>query len=414
MAVRQYIGARYVTKIYENSLDPSSAEWEAGASYEPLTLVTYLNSSYLSKREVPSNVGDPASNPTYWVLTGAYNGQILNLQNQIDTINNVTIPAIQAAIDDLTQPRRFLFIGDSYNNIVPGTAWTDIVINMLGLSDSVVMTIGGTGFIANTTWLQKLQELVISDEETITDILICGGANDSFKTLSQIPAAIQAFDTYVRGRFSGLKNIYLGFAGNSYYNKTQARNMRGAARYYIAGAYANNWHYLNGIEHTLYNPTLVQKIGADDFIHPNQYGVEHIGKNIVACLNTGSCVEKRVGVQVEFSTNTSYVNAKTFNLWEYLNSNLVQVSLDDTVLESNASISGMIVLGTCAELTNVLLPQYMSTELIVGTTRTKVILTCTEFNEITLALPTDITIPANTIFKLEGFSMLIDLDATPV
>ena len=86
MAVREYIGARYVTKVYENSLDPSSAEWEAGVTYEPLTMVTYLNSSYLSKKEVPGSIGDPASNPSYWVVTGAYNGQILNLQNQIDDL----------------------------------------------------------------------------------------------------------------------------------------------------------------------------------------------------------------------------------------------------------------------------------------------------------------------------------------
>ena len=87
MSVRQYIGARYVTKIYENSLDPSSAEWEAGVTYEPLTLVTYLNSSYLSKKDVPGSVGDPAANPAYWVVTGAYNGQIAYLQSEIDAIN---------------------------------------------------------------------------------------------------------------------------------------------------------------------------------------------------------------------------------------------------------------------------------------------------------------------------------------
>ena len=86
MAMRQYIGARYVIKVYENSLDPSSADWEAGVNYEPLTMVTYLNSSYLSKKEVPGSIGDPASNPSYWVTTGAYNGQILNLQNQIDQL----------------------------------------------------------------------------------------------------------------------------------------------------------------------------------------------------------------------------------------------------------------------------------------------------------------------------------------
>ena len=89
MATRQYIGARYVTKIYTNSLDPSSAEWEASVNYEPLTLVTYNYGSYLSKKTVPASVGDPASNPSYWVQTGFYNGQISSLQNQIDAINTL-------------------------------------------------------------------------------------------------------------------------------------------------------------------------------------------------------------------------------------------------------------------------------------------------------------------------------------
>lgn len=85
--IRQYIGARYVTKIYENSLDSSSAEWESGVIYEPLMLVTYNNGSYLSKKTVPANIGNPSANPTYWVQTGYYNGQITSLQAQIDQIN---------------------------------------------------------------------------------------------------------------------------------------------------------------------------------------------------------------------------------------------------------------------------------------------------------------------------------------
>lgn len=86
MAVRQYIGARYVTKIYENSLDPSTAEWEVNVNYEPLTLVTYNNGSYLSKKDVPANIGNPASNPIYWVQTGFYNGQIATLENRIAAV----------------------------------------------------------------------------------------------------------------------------------------------------------------------------------------------------------------------------------------------------------------------------------------------------------------------------------------
>ena len=76
MSVRQYIGARYVTKLYENSQDPVSTEWEANVNYEPLTLVTYNNGSYISRMEVPGSVGNPAANPTYWAQTGFYNGQI--------------------------------------------------------------------------------------------------------------------------------------------------------------------------------------------------------------------------------------------------------------------------------------------------------------------------------------------------
>lgn len=89
MPVRQYIGARYVTKVYENSQNPQSAEWEAGVSYEPLMLVTYNYGSYLSKKSVPATVGNPASNPIYWVETGAYNGQITNLQNQINDLKKL-------------------------------------------------------------------------------------------------------------------------------------------------------------------------------------------------------------------------------------------------------------------------------------------------------------------------------------
>ena len=109
MAVRQYIGARYVTKVYENSLDPSSAEWEAGINYEPLTMVTYNMGSYLSKKAVPASVGDPATNPTYWTQTGFYNGQIAyldaNKQNKdLDTpvsISGITYSTVETTLQGL-------------------------------------------------------------------------------------------------------------------------------------------------------------------------------------------------------------------------------------------------------------------------------------------------------------------------
>ena len=84
----QYIGARYVVKIYTNTTDPSTAEWQPNVNYEPLTLVTFNNGSYLSKKDVLANVGNPAENPDYWVQTGFYNGQIAELQTLVSNLQD--------------------------------------------------------------------------------------------------------------------------------------------------------------------------------------------------------------------------------------------------------------------------------------------------------------------------------------
>lgn len=77
MAVRQYVGARYVPKFFEWS---GSSEWVSGVAYEALTIVTRNGNSYTSKIPVPSNIGAPESNPDYWVSTGIYNEQVESIR----------------------------------------------------------------------------------------------------------------------------------------------------------------------------------------------------------------------------------------------------------------------------------------------------------------------------------------------
>lgn len=85
---RQYIGARYVPKIFDNN---GSNEWVSGISYEPLTVVTYMMNSYTSKKAVPSNIGAPSLNPEYWVNIGNYVGLISQLTERVNALNeNVT------------------------------------------------------------------------------------------------------------------------------------------------------------------------------------------------------------------------------------------------------------------------------------------------------------------------------------
>lgn len=102
MAVRQYIGARYVPTYYQNSQDPTSAEWEPNVNYDPLTIVSLPNMhSYQSKKFVPASVESPASNPEYWYDQGYASAYYQALQDQIDDMNDGSVPgSLQDQIND--------------------------------------------------------------------------------------------------------------------------------------------------------------------------------------------------------------------------------------------------------------------------------------------------------------------------
>lgn len=76
MSVREYIGARYVPLF----ADP--IQWDPTLVYEPLTVVTNLGASYVSRRMVPEGI--QLDNTDYWVLWADYNAQ---LQHYIDEVN---------------------------------------------------------------------------------------------------------------------------------------------------------------------------------------------------------------------------------------------------------------------------------------------------------------------------------------
>lgn len=86
---RQYIGARYVPKIFSD--ETGSTQWRNDIPYEPLTIVTNLGNSYTSKKPVP--VGVEINDDEYWALTGNYNAQVQHLTEIVDkqqaAVNNL-------------------------------------------------------------------------------------------------------------------------------------------------------------------------------------------------------------------------------------------------------------------------------------------------------------------------------------
>ena len=78
---RQYIGARYVPKFWDNG--SGSTEWVANIPYESMVVVTYMNNSYTSKVPVPATQIAPNVDTEHWALTGAYNAQVEQYRQEV-------------------------------------------------------------------------------------------------------------------------------------------------------------------------------------------------------------------------------------------------------------------------------------------------------------------------------------------
>ena len=317
MSVRQYIGARYVTKIYENSLDPSSAEWEGGRAYEPLTLVTYLNSSYLSKKEVPASVGDPASNPSYWVITGAYNGQIAQLQNDVSDLQTATYGMNSPTFRNMAE-RKFVFVGDSYTQVpTPSTSFVGNVAFMLGLSASQYHNIGVSGD-GMSGFINQVNNYSYTDADDITDVVVTGGINDAQVLFinSDLNTKIPQLITAITAKFPNAV-IWAGFSGNGYYT-----NMAGI---YPGFTYDNVqnikylWEsnfsksskviYMDKLDEwcrTLLDTDYYDAGGSG--LHPKDFGIECLSEKIANILKGGPAISPDItaGANIQIAFPTPY------------------------------------------------------------------------------------------------------------
>lgn len=99
MTTRQYIGARYVPKFFENSATGDST-WASNTPYEPLTMVLWNSVVYTSKKNVPASVGNPAENASYWVATSNASEQIAQLAEQVAALEE-TVDDVSDSVDGI-------------------------------------------------------------------------------------------------------------------------------------------------------------------------------------------------------------------------------------------------------------------------------------------------------------------------
>lgn len=289
---RQYIGARYVPKIFSHD---GSSEWLKGIAYESLTIVTYLGNSYTSKTAVPSNIGAPNVNSEYWVNTGNYNAQIESYRNDVEILTN-RVNIFTSQSDDRfknleytkiqnIQSKRWLFVGDSY--AFPESSWVENVVSLLGITNYKKSASGGSSFV-NKNGFPTFLELMNSgwaEGDNFDCVVVAGGYNEMDSVhgnTALLPGGIDGFVSAVRGKNPKCE-IFLGMIGNGVGLPTLG--IPKIQKLYEEGAIRNKINYMYGAEYVMH---FTGNMNAD-LIHPNDNGTRNLGYMIAECIMHGHC-----------------------------------------------------------------------------------------------------------------------------
>ena len=108
---RQYVGMRYVPIFGRKGED--SIEWDKTGPYEPLTVVTWMGGSYVSRRFVPAGI--EIENTEYWAYTFSFDAQVeqyreevLRVQGMVNELLEDIAQETSAREDDIAELRAYL------------------------------------------------------------------------------------------------------------------------------------------------------------------------------------------------------------------------------------------------------------------------------------------------------------------
>lgn len=274
MAVRQYIGARYVPKLM--------GEWDKNISYESLVIVTYKGNSFTSKQPVPQGI--EINDTNYWVNTGNYNGYIAELNTKIEELDSkINASDEKIEILSLNLNRKYVLIGDSYNT---GNGWGEVVKNRLNLIDNINVWnsgIGGASFHYGT-FLNQLVSidngLTDAQRNTITDIVVVGCVNDWSGGEGEIKKGVEDFENYVKLHFPNAK-YWVILGGWSYENDTIRQGIVSA--YNVINESTKFGKVINNVFLNFIDPYFLQ----DDMSHPTTAGMNILGISVSNILMGG-------------------------------------------------------------------------------------------------------------------------------
>lgn len=333
MAVHTYIGARYVPR-FVGVYDPTQI-------YEALDVVDNgSGTSYIAKIPVPA--GTPLTDVTYWAVYGAASGAIIQLQNDMQAAQNdiITlqgdmttaqgdITTLQTTVAQLGNyaalaKRKFMLIGDSYTvSGQPYTPWGDLFESYSGAT-CIKLPDDGGGFVASGQ-LGTFGAVLAAQpaDNTITDIIVCGGANDNTAhNAGATPAAVKtAVGNFCNDCITKYPNarLFIAFVGGS--KQTS---------YFTPLSLARNAYKTGAIEHgasfiDLYN-VLKQSDLFSDYLHPTTAGMKELVYGLIDNI-TGATFNFQKSGAVTATANSAITGAFEATPSIFLNQNNGELQL---------------------------------------------------------------------------------------
>lgn len=364
MAVREYVGARYVPLF----ADP--IEWNDKRTYEPLTIVEHEGNSYTSRQFVP--LGIDISNEDFWALTGNYNAQVEQYRQEVLAFdgritknandiakNTKDIAGVKTVVDNLESHvgTEFIVIGDSWSDTDPSTTtyikwpitfqkYTRMNIhNYARNGASVVGSTPDPGQSGN--FLGQVNKAIADtsfDHSRVELIVIMGGVNDyrSGRTFSDVAEAWSGHIASLTAAFP--KARIVSFLNYQIFLSRDEWNWTNLAKRVIRERSGCPVH------------SMIGWVSGSQFIadkvHPNDAGYRQLCSNMIACCFGGNPVfvsttirktaEGSDGASMVFIISEHFTEDAMIRTIQTINSGIsreqtITLSLDNTTgLTSNA------------------------------------------------------------------------------
>lgn len=240
-------------------------------------------------------------------------GDVIDNDNIVALTNYPTLIA-QKLIQhtENNRNRYYLFIGDSYAN--RENSWVDRVARLLSLTsdDFTALRISGSGFLKDNynygTFQENMENADIPDKSIVTDIIVCGGANDRSFTQTEVDSAIGAFCTSAKTNYPNAQ-VYIGMIAWS----VKPSEYEALNTMFVAYSLCNKYGaiYLNGVEHALHRGFA----SFEDEFHPNDNGQAYLAKAIYQAYKSGYYDETLVFRNQSFGSSgaSSAITENTIN-----------------------------------------------------------------------------------------------------